>query len=655
MITTTKNLRTIRLAGAKAWRPREFPPTPVWCERNIQLPAATEATPGRFDLDRRPYWREPLAMFDDPAVETITIQKATQLGGTVSLMAAALSRAVIAPSPGMVVTPDRDSCTEIRDRIYGLALETPATRRLVPPERYWNNRHVDLGTMRLYLAFSGSRQRMRGRPCRYVLMTEVDVYKKDARAGAAIRAGRERVKAFYRSKILFESSPTDDDSDIANLYDQSDRRLWFVPCPRCGRWQFLRCFCHTKGKHAGRGGIGSFRDDHGNWNDPERARADAHYLCLSGCRIDQADKATMIEAGRWVPHGQTVNEHGELAGTPTKPARDVGYQLSSLVSDQVSFADMVGAYHAHKEAGQLPEFWNNWLGLRWTTRRPLPTYAELGRRLSSTNRRGHVPTAAWFLTGSADVQEDKVYFSVRAWGDRRTSWQVDWGILERQPEIEGGGVASDLAKLDRIVNRRYRVDGANPLGKRELRLRVFGIDANYRPADIHDWIQTHGKTDRIRAIRGDHTVNPKEGFRMTVVERNVRTGKRYAGGLQLWGIFVNRYKLWLLDRFAFGPGRPGSWHLSLDVVKEGGDYLRQLVNEPKILETGRDGRTRMVFRPRSHSIGVDWWDCEVYNAALADMVVGDLGWSCRAWAPAAEVRPPTPKQPRGVAREFAAF
>ena len=95
---------------------------------------------------------------------------------------------------------------------------------------------------------------------------------------------------------------------------------------------------------------------------------------------------------------------------------------------------------------------------------------------------------------------------------------------------------------------------------------------------------------------------------------------------------------------AFRSIEVGDVHLDPDVV-----------NEPKILETGRDGRTRMVFRPRSHSIGVDWWDCEVYNAALADMVVGDLGWSCRAWAPAAEVRPPTPKQPRGVAREFAAF
>ena len=638
MIALADNMNRIRETAAEAWQPREFPATPEWCEQNVVLPPDTEATPGPFDLDRRPYWREPLAMLDDPVVETITIKKATQLGGTVSLLAAALSRSVIAPAPGMVVTPDRDSSHEMRDRLYGIALETPATRGQVPPERLWNQRHVDLGTMRIYLAYSGSRQRMRGRPCKYVWMTEVDVYKRDKKAGAAIRAGRERVKAFYRSLILFESSPTDDDSEIAGLYDLSDQRKWNVKCPHCGRYQPLRFFCYAVGDHAGRGGIGSLKDAAGNWRDPEKARRDAHYVCLSGCRIDQQDKEAMMTSGVWVPKGRAVDQNGRLVGRPARSKRNVGYELSSIVSDQVSFADMAAAYFEHRETGELPAFWNNWLGLKYTTRRPLPTWKELGRRLAYTHHRGTVPKDVWFLTGGADVQEDRVYFAVRGWGDRRTSWQIDWGVLDRHPEQEAEGLCSDLAQLNAVLSRRYEViDGRNPLGKTRLRVRLLGVDANYRTADVHDWVRSHGKTDRLRTVRGDHKIDPrKEKFRRTLVERNVRTGQAYEGGMELWGIFVSSYKAWLIDRFSFGRGKPGSWHLCADVIDQGADYLRQLVNEPKSVDVGPDGRTRFVFKPRSKTIGVDYWDCEVYAAALADMVVGSMGWKASDW--------PRPKQ-----------
>jgi phage terminase large subunit GpA-like protein len=41
------------------------------------------------------------------------------------------------------------------------------------------------------------------------------------------------------------------------------------------------------------------------------------------------------------------------------------------------------------------------------------------------------------LTAGADVQEDEVYVSVRAWGDQRTSWLVDWWIFPRAPDDEG--------------------------------------------------------------------------------------------------------------------------------------------------------------------------------------------------------------------------
>ena len=65
---------------------------------------------------------------------------------------------------------------------------------------------------------------------------------------------------------------------------------------------------------------------------------------------------------------------------------------------------------------------------------------------------------------------------------------------------------------------------------------------------------------------------------------------------------------------------------------DGKQYLKQMVNEPPQTVTDQRGRKKVVFKPRSNSIGVDYWDCEVYQLALADAYVGDWGWNAAEWA-----------------------
>lgn len=636
-------------SGSLVWRPAPPLDTVSWCERELRLPAETSAAPGPFDLSSRPFWREPLALMDDPDVRSITIMGGAQdLGKTVLLEAMALSRAKCDPAPSMLAGPDQDAMRELRDKVYGMGEASPAIAPLLPAERLRNDRWIDLGTMLLYLAYSGSAQRLRARACKNVFCTEIDVWHHDPRLGSPARLIQARTKAFLECKIVYESTPTDDGSEIAAFYYRGDQRRFVVPCPTCNHFQELRFFPHTRGRFAGRGGVAGLQDQHGAWLTAEQARAAAYYLGECGCRIRSERKAEMVADGLWCPKGQTVKS-GKLAGTPARGPRNSSYQLSSLYASNQSFGDVAEAYLEHREAHQLRAFWNNWLGLPDRAASKVPDWKSLGQKLAFQHRRGTVPADAYFLTSAADVQADRTRSAVRAWGDKRSSWLVDWYEFERDKDDKDAGarsgapVATDLARLEtEILVPTWPLVAANPWGRTQLNVRVLGVDTNYRMFDVHNFVRSaRGRFgDRVRALRGDHKVDPAELFRMSTVERNARTGERYEGGLELWGVFVNAFREQLLSLFASDPAQPGAWLLTADILTLGQDYLRQVVNQVPVTEITPAGKTVVRWKTRDLAVGEHYWDIEVMELALAEMVTGG-NWDAATWRrPAQAPKPP---------------
>jgi phage terminase large subunit GpA-like protein len=223
----------------------------------MRLDKSVEAGGGAYDLSRRPWWRPILNSFNDPEVRETTVVAATQVGKTLAMIATILWAAENAPAPGMLVVPDETEALRLRDRIYANAAATiraGGTHNLrVPPERKWNSRYIDLGSMRIYLAWSGSMQRLRGRPCRYVWLSEVAVYNKGhQKGGDPVAAAHQRVKAFYRGFIYQESSPGIHPCRITELEQQASARYrWVVKCPHCGLFQELRFFARREDNKGG--------------------------------------------------------------------------------------------------------------------------------------------------------------------------------------------------------------------------------------------------------------------------------------------------------------------------------------------------------------------------------------------------------------------
>lgn len=650
--------------GADAWRPARPPATGPWCARELHLPADTSAAPGPFDLTNRPYWREPLELIDDPEVRTISIMGAAQdLGKTVLLQAMAISRSVVDPAPSMLAGPDQDAMRELRDKFYGMAEASPAVAGRIPPERLRNDRWIDLGTMYIYLAYSGSKQRLRARACKYVFCTEVDVWQDDPRVGQSARIIQARTKAFIECKIVYESTPTDEASTIDAFYQRSDRRKFILRCPRCNHPQELRFFPHKSGKFAGRGGVAGMQDKHGAWLTSEQARGEAYYIGECGCRITSDQKPDMILGGRWVPRGQSL-KGDKLVGQPARGPRNVGYQISSLYAQNQTFGDLAEAYLDHREAGQLRAFYNNWLGLPDRAASKVPNWKTLGQRLAWQHLRGTVPADAFFLTSVADVQSDRTRAGVRAWGDKRSSWLVDWyefpkekGENEGDATRPGAPIASDLARLENeILAPTFPLVSKNAFGQAELSVRVLGVDTNYRMFELHNFTRAaRGRFgDRVRNVRGDHKVDPTQLYRMTVVEHNARSGERYEGGLELWGVYVNAFREQLLALFGCEVNLPGAWLLTADILAQPGgqDYLRQLTNQGPVTEINNAGKEIRRWVTRDRALGEHFWDIEVNQLAMAEMVTGG-NWDASTWRrPATPVKredqPPLTTVPRDV-------
>jgi len=358
----------------------------------------------------------------------------------------------------------------------------------------------------------------------------------------------------------------------------------------------------------------------------------------------------MIAGGRWVRAGQYVDASGQLAGQPRVTGRRAGFHLPAILSPTCCFGDFAEAYLLLRdtEAGR-ERFWNDYLGLPYTARGTTPRWKDLARRLASTYRRGTIPPWAFFLTGGADVQADRVYWIIRAWGDGCRSALVDWGCYRRATGDDATIYASDIDGLDAELAHRWPVAGENPRGLSRLACCRFGIDSGYRPTDVYAWVRGH-PGERVQAVAGDPKISPGILYREQILEKNVRTGKPYPEGTTRWGIDTTAYKTDIMDRWFLPDDRPGRWLLPVDVLDtpEGRDYLRQICNERRVSEN-RAGRKLTHYEEIDKRTGSHALDCEVYARAMADQVVGQI-WDASQWT-WGQTDAQSKKRPAGAERE----
>lgn len=563
----------------------------AWADENIVLPRKFAAEPGPFRTARTPYLREPMNAFADPLVESISMMFATQIGKTQALHNLLAYIIDQCPGPTLYVMGREEDAKRISyNRVKPLLEESEHLRRYLP--RLSDDvKKLEYIFPHMNLRFSGSNSppSLASDPIKYIAFDEVDKYPLfSGREADPLSLGTERQKTFWDRKTVYASTPTTREGRIFRLYEKSDRRRFYVPCPHCGEYQVLNFYAGIK-----------FGDE----RDPDKIEDEnlAWYECQK-CygRIDDHHKVGMLEHGVWTPDGCTVDKSGTIQGE-IRQTRHRGYHLSALYSPWVTFSQIAAKFLRDKDNPEtLMNFVNSWLAEVWEET-AVETKEDVIRRLSSLESypEGIVPRDGLVLTAGVDVQEDKLIGSIRAWGYGEKSWGIRIFEVDTFDDLE--------IILFRTAYKRAV--------KGDLTVTLACIDYRYRQSEVFNFCRKW--RHQARPTMGYQTLGgiPWRGRR---IERKRRTGEVVKGGMIRWDLDTNFLKDRLSRLISADYGDPNQW-LIYEGVSE--NYIKQMCSEHKVIERSRKDRSVKIFwQKKSHGTPNHFWDCEVYNVAAADML-----------------------------------
>ena len=510
-----------------------------WADKYRVLPKRSSTEPGRWRTSRTPYMKEimdSLSVTSD--VEKVVFMKPTQIGGTEAGCCWFGYITHLCPGPTMLVLPTIDMAKKhSKQKIAPTIEETPVLR-----ERIKEARSRDSGNTTLIKEFVGgiliitganSGTSFRNVSIRFLHASDIDGYPQSADdEGDPLALAIGRTDAYGNRKIYIESTPTNKDkSRIAQEYEDSDQRKYYIPCPSCQAKQVLMwsgiIFEHKEYNLVG----------------------EVKYRCLScGTLIDEYHKTAMIESGEWIP------------SNPGHPTR--GYWLNSLYSPLgwLSWAKIVTEFlHAKKHNDRE-------LFQHWTNTRLAETFEEDGERVSDSilfNRREkygpEIPEQVVILTAGVDDQGDRLEVGVTGWGANEESWDIEYKVLWGDPSKQ-----EVWKHLDEFLSKQY-----SHASGYTWRISSTAIDTGgHHTKQVYDYVKSRQDKD-IWAIKGSN----QHGVPI------VSKPSKNIPGIFLYHIGTDTAKNLIFGRLRIEEAGPGYMHFPMELDEE---YFKQLTAEKKI-------------------------------------------------------------------------
>ena len=550
-------------------RPRERLPVSKWAEKNRILPDGN-AIPGPWRNSVTPYLVEIMDTFDDDTVEKVVFVKPTQVGGTSAMENILGSLIDQAPAPTMIVYPSDD----LAERTVDAKLEPMIKACKVLSEKY--REHISkklqlkFGTMTVYLNGANSPADLSSTNIRDLFLDEVDKYPGASKKESdPVSLAIERTKTYTTNRFIFmASTPTLRTGHIWKAKEEADaEKHYFVPCPHCGEYIELK-FAQIK------------------WPSkdivPEkRERAEmASYVCQKcSCVITDQHKGKMLEAGRW-----------EYVRKSTERPKSVAYWINTLYSPFTRFSEIAYEFLKSKDDPELLQnFTNSWLAEPWEDTK-LKTNADLVMERQTEVPAWELPEWTKLLTGGIDVQENCLYWTIRAWGDFMTSQNV------------AHGQALSMAEVERVMNTAFSM----PSGEKMM-VELALMDSGDQTDAVYEFCLINAEW--VRPCKG---VPPMQGhYRISTVDK---AGSR-ANGMQLVLVDGGKYKDMIAARMRRENGR-GSWMVHKDCDLE---YAEQVTAEHKVTERSK-GKVVQRWELKTSHADNHYLDCEVYAAAAADVL-----------------------------------
>lgn len=553
-----------------------------WADRHRMLSNKASAEPGRWRTSRTPYLREIMdCLSPSTDVEEVVFIKGAQVGGTEAGNNWIGYVIDYAPGPMMAVQPTVEMAKRnSKQRIAPLIEECPRIKEKVSDSKTRDSSNTILSKEFpggvLVMTGANSAVGLRSLPARYLFLDEVDGYPEDVDGeGDPVFLARARTRTYARRKILAVSTPTiAGRSRIEQLWEDSDRRRYHVPCPHCNQLQWLKW---------------------GQVSWPEGKPELAVYVC-EHCKgeIKEHQKTWMLENGKWIAENPGIR-NGKVAG----------FHLNSLYSPVgwFSWGDAADLFlKAKGKPALLRGFINTVLGETWAERGDAPDWQRLYDRREAYPL-NKVPPEVYFLTAGCDVQKDRIEIEVCGWGRDKQTWSIDHRVI--MGDTATGG---PWTELNGILSETW--EGEHGV---QFHIRMLAVDSGYNTQHVYNWARKHPMT-RVMAVKGVDTSSVALGLPSTV---DVTVGgKKIKRGFKVWPVGVSILKSelysWLrLDKPIDGDSYP---HGYCHFPQYGDEYFKQLTAEQVVARVVRGFRKYEFEKLRDRNEALDM---RVYNRAAA--------------------------------------
>ena len=510
--------------------------------------------------------------FNVYSTEEIVFCKPTQVGGTEIILNTVGYIIHEDPAPTMLVYPSDDLALSVKKKRLEPMLEAcpELAKRYLKDESIKQELKFE-GGMYMNLTGSNSPSDLASNPIRFLFMDEVDKFPGASKKEAdPISLARERTKT-YRSnrKIYITSTPTLKTGHIWKELESADaEKHYFVPCPHCGKFIELKW---AQVKFPGEEGM--------TYSD--RAEL-AKYVCQEcGCIITDADKPRMLQQGEW-----------RIVRQSAKVPKKVAFWLNTLYSPFVLFSECAKEFLTSKDDPEkFQNITNSWLAEPWEDTK-LKTSADLVRERQTDIEAYQLPSWTKLLTGGVDVQENCIYWTIRAWGDYLTSQNI------------AHGQALGWEDVIKVMNLEYKLPDGTP-----LIVNLCLVDSGDQTDSVYEFC--YENTEWALPCKGS-SKSLLGYYNISTVGKT--DSKAY--GMRLIIVDGDKYKDMIAGRMR-KPNGTGSWMVYHGVDPE---YCEQVTSEHKVAErTASGSKGNLKWRPKHSHPNNHYLDCEVYAAAAADL------------------------------------
>lgn len=500
---------------------------------------------GPWSAEATPYMVEPMNMLASRGHEAVCFVGPARTGKTLGLLDSWVAHAIVNdPGDFLVVQMTQEKAREYsKTRIDRAIRHSPALKAMKSASAQHDNTHDKMFKHGMWLRIAWPTvTNLSSSDYRYVALTDYDRMPDDIDGeGSAFALGLKRTTTFLsRGMCMVESSPGRDISDpnwhpvtahegpptsgVMGIYNRSDRRRWYWPCPNCEEHFEVAPGLSLFGLPSDDELVEMVREA----NLDELASKYSRVICPHcGSLIEQTEKHQLNQRGVWLRDGEKITATGERYGAPAT-STIAGYWLGGCAAAYQNWKSLVmrhlqglREYALTGSELTLKTTVNTDQGMPYLPRSLVEAAKNGGQvRQNDAMQRHHAPEWTRFLVAAVDVQggsNARFVVQVHAVGQHFEQALVDRYEIK---ESSRAGVGAEFAPIDpasyaedwalltqRVVQSTYKT----PMPGHELQVLMTVVDSggedgvtdkayawwrSMRQANLHD---------RVMLVKGAST------------------------------------------------------------------------------------------------------------------------------------------------------